>query len=499
MNFYSRRRFLLTFGAGAAALLAGCGGSGSPGAKINHPLGGVSNDGGDSGSGGRSALLIGGTPSGAVYDELKKQYRISANGALALHDLLIVNASAFPGAALKTESNVQAAITQGKEIVFLDVTGEQKEAALQGRVATYTKNYSLSYDVQFQKDGNGRSGVRVVDLTGAAGQAVDLTKTGASRAVSAAHKPVLTTENAAAFVQLIQHRAVTPPTRQATGDTFGNFDGGAEYAHDTYIIPIISSVPAQDIVLNGATSTMPGQSAQIFTTHEVFSFWVNTGTNQAHGAFRAVLYSDGFIGCSPPVIRGTQDFNQTPATNTWAWYPVAVTQKVDMTATGVQGLINTSSPTVASGEKDSVSDGLDLNFSSGSAGISTSSSFSRTLDDWGVNPFISDAALTWTYFQQVPYKWPGFGDGNLDLPNFALSGFAWHNSLTSLANIANFQGAVTFNITLSGDFDAQVLWDEFHINGPVARTTVLRGTITNAANPLQLVASPADIPMPVMQ
>src|SRR5262245_51164489 len=131
--------------------LSGCGGgSGNPLNAASDTLAGSNLIGGGNVSAGvgSRAVVYGGTPAGAVYDALKQQYRITAGGANtdpAAYDVLIVNGPSFPGRALRSDAVVQKAIQKGREIVFLEVTGEQKEAALKGHVVTYTTSASRSY------------------------------------------------------------------------------------------------------------------------------------------------------------------------------------------------------------------------------------------------------------------------------------------------------------------------------------------------------------------
>jgi hypothetical protein len=449
-----------------ALLTSGCGGgSGSPLTSAGNALLAASATTG-SGTGGRSALLVGGAPAGSLFEELKSQYQVTAAGAgsdPAKYDALIINGAAFPGQALKTDPLVQKAVALNRELVLVNVTGEQKTAALQGRAVTWTSSASDAYDVQFTTDDNGKPGTRQVDMP------VCQLMSGPVRPLKGTRAALTTTPSpvqggppdragAQLFVQAM--RGQLPEnmpgvrTRNA-GNTYGSIPVGAQYSLNTIITVGYRVQPAWSS--NGFSA--PAQPLYVYGTHEVQAF--RTQGKQGAG-FQAILFTDGFVNCYPPTLRDL-DVNQNDNQNDntayydWSWYTVAASNDVTVTTSvplPPNSVVVTATPNAPTGSAASITDSQEFSFGSGGVSVGFSSSQTRTLTDWGFTP-VNQTGLHagFQYGQQVPYNWQQAPNTDSGFPNFALAGFAFHTT-TSVATNATYNGTLTLNGSLAGTFHA---------------------------------------------
>lgn len=455
---WTRRRFLITVGTGAATLLTGCGSAGKSLQQAGQSL----TNGVTSGNG-RKALVYG-NPSGTIFEELRTSYQTTVatpDTDPTAYDVLIVSGPNFPGEALKQDVLVQKAIAAGKELYLLSVTGEQKEAVLKGHVLSFTKNDSNAYHIRFTRDTNGRPSVDATDMavcvTGSkgamAGRKVALGDGGAVTPVDRA--------GAALFVQAALGQLPEPmrgiKTRQAStsGDSNGTIPARAQYSRDSQRIIYPEVITPYD------TDEGPSdeQLLYLFATHEIVAFKETVADGSG---FQAILYTDGFL--YAPLLDNhfvTQEEGITLLNEYLiiGYYPVAVEHDVAVSLKSDAPLppnsLNISqSPNEAVGKSASITDATSFKIATNGVSFDFTSTKTRTLTDWGFTPSLKpNNTVSFLWGQQVPYAWDAHSkpDTLKALPFFALSGFAFHNTVSAETNVT-YNGTLEFTGSLTGHF-----------------------------------------------
>src|SRR5262249_33805236 len=128
---------------------------------------------------------------------------------------------------------------------------------------------------------------------------------------------------AALFVQAM--RGQMPEGMQASrtratpysGNNYGTIPIGAQYSLNT----IITVGALSESAFTSGEINVPAQPLYLYGTHAVAAF----RTQGAQGAgFQVVLFTDGFIHCTPPAIRTGTVNGDGGIYTAWAWYPVGV-------------------------------------------------------------------------------------------------------------------------------------------------------------------------------